>query len=182
MYGVLGLFFWSMAESVFFPIPPDALLMGLILLKPELGLIYGFVATLGSIIGAVLGYSLGRVCGRPLLQRWMSEARIVQIQTMFGYYDVWAVISAAVTPIPYKLVAISAGVFHISLYRFVVASLFGRGLRFTLLAYLVIQYGSSVVQWVSQYFDQISLAVVGITLVVIFLWLKVRQLLISRDL
>ncbi len=161
MYSIFGLFLWAMAESIFFPVPPDALLMGLVIHSPRYALWYGLLVTLGSVIGALIGYVIGLLGGRPLLERFVRVERLVKVQKMFQDHDVWAIIIAGVTPIPYKVFAISAGVFRLSVSRFLVASFIGRGLRFMLEAFLVQLYGPRILEWVTNYFDVMTLGIVG---------------------
>ena len=161
MSSLLGLFLWAMAESIFFPVPPDALLMGLAIQSPRYALLYGLIVTFGSVIGAFIGYVIGLSGGRPLLERFVKVEQLTKVQRMFQDYDVWAIIIAGVTPIPYKVFAISAGVFHLSILRFLVASFIGRGLRFMLEALLILLYGPRILEWVFDYFDVVTLGIVG---------------------
>src|SRR5690606_16596978 len=98
-----SLFFLSFIEAIFFPIPPDVLLLPLSVLRPQMAPLFGVVATAGSVAGAAVGYLLGKWGGRPLLERVASPVRVRQVQDLFHRYDVWAIGIAGFTPIPYKL-------------------------------------------------------------------------------
>src|SRR5690625_3920488 len=108
-----NLFWVSFIEAIFFPIPPDVMLIPLVLLRPSEGLLFALMATVGSVLGATVGYGIGLKGGRPVLSRFASRQRINQIESLLGRYDTWATAVAAFTPIPYKVFAIAAGVFSL---------------------------------------------------------------------
>ncbi|NLM25055.1 MAG: DedA family protein [Firmicutes bacterium] len=174
----LGLFLWSVVEAIFFPIPPDGLLMALALKKN--GLYLGAITTIGSILGALIGYYLGIKGGRPLLKKWVNQERLYKVEALFNKYDVWVVMVAGFTPIPYKVFAISAGVFQSHIPRFIVASLIGRGLRFMLEGYFVMVYGAQIIDWLKEYFDTISLLLVAGIIVLVLLVTYLKRLVIKR--
>lgn len=174
MLETLGLFFWSVVEAIFFPIPPDGLLMALALKKN--GIYLGLVTTIGSVLGALIGYYIGMKGGRPLLERWVKKERLLKVDDLFNRYDVWVVMIAAFTPIPYKVFSISAGVFRGNVPRFIIASLIGRGLRFIAEGYVVMVYGARIIEWLQKYFNLLSLvvAVVIVLAVLLITFLKKR--------
>lgn len=176
----VGLFLWSLAESIFLPIPPDALLMGLTLKGSYSGLFYGAITTVGSVIGALIGYAIGMVGGRRLLERWVKQASLQKVEDLFNKYDVWVVMIAGFTPIPYKIFAISAGVFKSDIPRFVIASFIGRGLRFMLEAYLVMVYGAKIIEWLQEYFNLTSLVLVGVIVVTVLLVSYLKSYITKR--
>src|SRR5690606_27734878 len=115
-----SLFWLSFVESIFFPIPPDVVLLPLSALRPDGAPLYGLLATVGSVSGAAIGYAFGLWGGRPLLQRFVSGERIHQVETLFQRYDGWAIGIAGFTPIPYKVFTLAAGVFRLSIPRFLI--------------------------------------------------------------
>jgi membrane protein YqaA with SNARE-associated domain len=133
-----ALFALAFAESSFFPIPPDILLIALCLGRPDRSLWYALVTTVGSVTGGLGGYWIGSsvfdALGRPILEFYGLMDRYGDVQTLYRQYDVWAVGIAGLTPIPYKVFTVTAGAFKISLPGFLVASVVGRGLRFGLVA------------------------------------------------
>ena len=129
-YGGVALFAISFAESSFFPVPPDVLLIPLALAKTSWALLFALVATIGSTIGGILGFYIGVKGGQPFLKRFFKPEKVALVQGYYQRYDVWAVGMAGFTPIPYKLFSISAGAFGLDLKRFVLASIVGRGGRF----------------------------------------------------
>jgi membrane protein YqaA with SNARE-associated domain len=152
-YGGIALFAIAFAESSFFPVPPDVLLIPLALTRTSWALLFAAVATAGSLAGGVLGYFIGDKGGRPLLQRFFKPEKVALVQGYYRRYDVWAVGMAGFTPIPYKLFSISAGAFGLDLKRFILASIVGRGGRFFLVGLAILIFGESVRAFLDEYFD-----------------------------
>lgn len=167
--GPLGLFVLSFAESSFFPIPPDILLIGLAILNPENSFYLALITTAGSVLGAIFGYMIGLKGGRPLLNRFISNEKIALIHNYFNKYDVWAIGIAGFTPIPYKLFTISAGVFYINFFRFVLVSILARGARFFLVGASIYFFGSTIKSMLQKYFNIFSIAFVGLIIAGFFL-------------
>ena len=160
----------SFIEAIFFPIPPDTLLMPLVLRNPQIALWAATITTLASVAGAVVGYTIGLRGGRPLLLRFASGPRLEQVERLYRRYDMWAIFMAAFTPIPYKVFALSAGVFDLTLGRFVVASLIGRFSRFAFVAFLVAAYGAEMVAFVERYFEELTLVVAAAAFAAWWIW------------
>ena len=149
----------SFSDSVFSPVPPDVLLIGIGVRQPESAVWLALLATASSVAGAVVGYWLGRTVGRPLLNRLVSPEKVSRAEGMFNRYGVWAVLVAALTPLPYKVFAILAGVLRLDLRAFVVVSLIGRGARLLALGVLLYFYGESVEQFIDDNFQLVTIAV-----------------------
>ena len=163
-YGAPALFGLALAESSFFPIPPDPLLIALCLGAPALSLRFAANATLASVIGGVVGYGLGAGAWH-LLQDWffayvpgVSAESFARVQGLYDRYDFWAVFFAGLTPIPYKVFTLSAGVFSINFAVFVVASVLSRGLRFFMLAGLIFYFGEPITKFIDRYFNLLAWA------------------------
>lgn len=161
--GGWGLFLVAFAESSFFPIPPDVLLVPLVLAAPKLALWYAALCTASSLAGGVFGYFIGRRAGRKILLRFTTEERIAGVQKLFDRWGGWAVGIAAFTPIPYKVFTIAGGLFRVGRTAFVTASVIGRGGRFFLEALLLQRYGRSIVAFITQNFELLT---IGITLII----------------
>jgi membrane protein YqaA with SNARE-associated domain len=157
-YGGVALFAIAFAESSFFPVPPDVLMIPLALAQTTNALFFAAAATSGSTLGGILGFFIGVKGGRPLLQRIFKPEKIALVQNHYRRYDVWAVGLAGFTPIPYKLFSISAGALGLDCKRFVLASIVGRGGRFFLVGLVITVFGESVKGFLDTYFD---LAVIG---------------------
>jgi membrane protein YqaA with SNARE-associated domain len=132
-YGYLGIFFISFTESIIQPIPPDPFITG--------GTIFGLnvlkaavVAATGSVLGAVVGYFLGKFLGEPVAKKLLSEKYYEKGEILFRKYGILAVIIAAITPIPFKVISWLAGIFEMPLLGFIIAAAIGRFPRFLIMA------------------------------------------------
>ncbi len=145
-----GLLLVAFAESSFFPIPPDTILIPLAFLNPDKALWYGFLTTLASVAGGALGYFIGHKGGRPIVNKFISDEKLYRVKQLYNKYDVWAVGLAAFTPIPYKVFTIAAGLFELDFKRFLLASFLGRGGRFITIGLLIQIFGPAVKPFITQ--------------------------------
>jgi len=152
-YPIVGLSILSFAESFFFPIPPDVVYIPLAILNPKNAFFYAFITTFFSVLGGIFGYYLGKIGGRPLIKKIVSEEKLYQVKLFYGKYDFLAVIIGGFTPIPYKIFSISAGIFDINLKKFILASIIGRGGRFFLVCTLIFFFGSRIKYFLENYFE-----------------------------
>lgn len=173
--GAAGLFILAFIESSFFPIPPDLLLIVLCLGRPEFALLFALVCTIGSVLGGMFGYMIGRVAEDKLLVRFIKKRRIEQAHRMFERYGPFAVLVAAFTPIPYKVFTISAGLFYLDFKKFIIASFIGRGIRFLTVALLVMMWGRLMVDFIEKYFNVITIAVVVLGIIGYFAYRLLRR-------
>jgi membrane protein YqaA with SNARE-associated domain len=158
----------SFAESSFFPVPPDVLLMPLALGNPRKWFRYATICTAASVLGGLAGYAIGygvwQEIGPYVLSHFhwlgLSEANFAKGQAFYQKYDFWAVFAAGLTPIPYKVFTILAGVSAINLPVFIVASIIGRGMRFYLVAGLMGVFGAKVTPFIEKYFNLLSIVFV----------------------
>jgi len=157
-YAMLALFAVAVAESSFFPIPPDGLLIALCLASPETAFLYALVCSIGSVLGGGLGYLIGLKGGRPLLKRWFKSEKVNLVENYYQRWDVWAVGLAGFTPIPYKVFTIAAGVFDLNFFRFIVTSVVSRSARFFLVAALFFFFGQRIQSFFEQYFALLTVA------------------------
>ncbi len=168
-YAVPALFILSFAESSFFPLPPDVLLMALTLGHPSWGMYYAGITTAGSVLGGIFGYAIGWWGGRPLLLRFMGKERVATIHQTFERYEGWAILIAGLTPIPYKVFTIGAGAFYVNFKVFVMASLISRGARFFIVAGTIQLFGPWVKEVIEKYFNLFTILLVG--LIAIGFWM-----------
>ena len=149
-YGTPALFFLSLAESSFFPIPPDVLQIALSVSKPLRSFYYATISGIGSVLGGVLGWYIGFALWASLggfFEAYVPGCTDENFQYVSALYDrwgFWALLGAAFTPVPYKVFTISAGVFDISLLVLIVASSLGRFARFYAVAVCVFFFGESI--------------------------------------
>jgi membrane protein YqaA with SNARE-associated domain len=154
------LFVLAFAESSFFPIPPDVLMVALGVVAPERALWFGLICTAGSVIGGAFGYGIGLWGGRPILYRFFSTSKIQAVEKLYDRYNAWATGIAGLTPIPYKVFTIGGGAFKINFKIFMVASIAARGFRFMAEGVLLYFFGESIRDFLFTYFNWLSIAFV----------------------
>lgn len=173
-WGVPALVALSFAEASFFPIPPDPLLMALCLGAPSRSLRIAAWATFASVVGGIAGYLLGAGAWSlvsDFFYTWVpgvTPDAFATVQDMYDRWDFRAVFLAGLTPLPYKIFALSAGVFAINFPVFVFASALSRGLRFFLVAGLIWKFGAPVTRFIDRYFNLLTL-LFGVLLVLGFI-------------
>jgi len=172
-YGHIGLFLIAFMEAFFLPVPPDLILIPLVLAAPELGLFYAFICLAGSILGAVAGYYIGKRGGRPLLNRFVPEAKILKVEKYFDKYGEMAVGVAALTPVPFMVFTVSSGVMKMDLNKVIIASILGRGGRFFSVAIVLMVFGDSMMGFLNQYFEMLTVVVAVVVVVGWFCWKKI---------
>lgn len=156
-YGVWVLFGLSFVESSFFPIPPDVLLIALAVAQPDKSLWFAAVCSIASVLGGMFGYWIGLKGGRPLLYRLFKPEKIKVVENYYRRWDVWAVGAAGLTPLPYKVFTISAGVFALNFPRFVLASVLSRSVRFFAVGVLFWLFGESIQKFIKDYFGWLTM-------------------------
>ncbi len=162
-HGTVALAVIAFAESSFFPIPPDVLLIALALGRPDLAFWYAAVCTVGSAAGGVAGYGIGYGGGRPVVEWLFGRAKVELVHRYFQRYEAWAVGIAGFTPIPYKVFTIGAGVFYVDFKIFVLSSVVSRGARFFLVAGLLFLFGPPIREFIERHFEWLTvLLVLGI--------------------
>jgi len=160
-YGVPALFLISFAESSFFPLPPDPLLLALCLGASKRSLRFAAVCTVASVLGGLAGYAIGAGAWH-LAQDWfftyvpgVSQEAFEGVRDFYDRHGFAAVFLAGLTPIPYKVFTLASGVFGINLGIFIPASILSRGLRFFLIAGLVWKFGPPIERFIDRNFDRL---------------------------
>lgn len=161
-WGAVALFVLAFTESSFFPIPPDVLLIALCLGCPSKSFRYALICLVGSVTGATLGYGLG-FWAWGAVDQWFipsifSQESFDAVGALYEEWNFWAVFTAGLTPIPYKIFTLAGGVFHINFPMFVFASIVGRGVRFFLIGWLIWKYGAPIKGFIDKYFNWIVIA------------------------
>lgn len=150
---------WTLAfvafiESSVFPIPPDVLLIPLVIARPDRAWLIAGVCTVASVLGGAFGYFIGwglfEQVGRPVLEFYGKDARFEEFADTYNAWGAWAVLIAGVTPFPYKVVTILSGATGLNFAVFMVASLIARGLRFFVVAGLLWKFGLPVRAFVEE--------------------------------
>lgn len=156
-YGTWALFGIAVAESSFFPVPPDVLLIALAVGAPRKSLRFAGVCTVGSVIGAAIGYLVGwefyELIGRKIIAFYSAEESYAAVKVLYQEWDAVAVMVAGLTPIPYKVFTIAAGAFQINFATFMLASIISRGARFFLIGALIWWLGPGIKDFIDRYFN-----------------------------
>lgn len=168
--GEVGLFALAFVESSFFPVPPDFLYIPMVLNGDAHPYVLASVCTVGSVLGALFGYVIGKYAGRPLVQRFVKQETIDKADSLFDQYGSAAILVAAFTPVPYKVFAIAAGINRMKILPFVLYSILGRGGRFFTVIYLLNQFGEAIIH---NFFNiSLAVAVLGIASFILFRWYR----------
>jgi membrane protein YqaA with SNARE-associated domain len=170
-YGAPALFILAFAESSFFPVPPDALLIALVLGSRTKAFRFASICTIASVTGALLGYVIGHFLWWTPAGEFtaiaefffinipgFTEETFFKIEEMFKAYDFWIIFTVGFTPLPYKVITISSGAFNISLIMFIIASVISRGARFFLVAFLIWKFGPQIKSFIDKYFNWLAIA------------------------
>lgn len=163
----------SFAESSFFPIPPDVMLMPMTLARPKRWWWFALLATLGSAAGGLLGYVIGMwALGliTPLLTAYGYMEQLDLAAQWFAKWGFWAVLIAGFSPIPYKAFTITAGLLAMNPLGFFIASILGRGARFFLVAGVIAWAGPRIAPWVREFIEWIGWTLVGIIALGVLVW------------
>ena len=163
-HAVFVLFLLAFAEASFFPIPPDVLLIGILVISSQKWWFYASISTVGSVLGAFFGYVIGwafyEAAGRQIVNFYNLQATVDAIGLKYAENAFLTIFTAAFTPIPFKIITIAAGLFKVPLWSLFVASLIGRGMRFFMVAFIVRVLGQKFNDLVIKYFNILSLAAV----------------------
>jgi membrane protein YqaA with SNARE-associated domain len=165
-YALPALVVLSFAESSFFPVPPDVLLIALCFCNPQRWFSLAAWCTVASVAGGLLGYVIGwglwEAVGLPIVRMYHGEAVVESVRVWYENYGFFGVLIAAVTPIPYKVFTIASGMMRFDLAQFVLASVLGRAMRFFLVAGLIRMFGARVKPFMERHFELAATALVAL--------------------
>lgn len=160
-YGGSALFIIALAESSFFPLPPDPLLLALCLGASKRSLRFAAIATVGSVVGGMIGYAIGAGAW-SVTQEWffayvpgVTPEAFEGVRDFYDRHGFAAVFLAGLSPIPYKVFTLASGVFGINFGVFVLASVLSRGFRFFLIAALVYRFGAPIERFIDRNFNKL---------------------------
>ena len=152
----------SFVESSVFPIPPDIVLIPMVLADRAKAFRIALICTIASVLGGMLGYAIGvflfEEIGRPMLEFYGYGPKVAEFQGKYNDWGAWAVFIAGVTPFPYKVITILSGVTSLDLLVFVVASVAARGLRFFIVAALLWKFGEPIRDFIEKYLGLLFVA------------------------
>ena len=151
----------SFAESSFFPIPPDILLIPMALASKANALFFAFICTLFSVLGGILGYAIGyffyNSVGIYIVDFYHLENSFNIFESYYKEFGILIVLGAGITPFPYKFITIASGVFGLNIFLFIIVSIIGRGLRFYLIAILLYFFGEKIKLIIDKYFNILTI-------------------------
>ena len=147
----------SFSESSFFPIPPDIILVPMIIAKRVKAWAYAFVCTVSSVIGGVAGYCIGYFfftnIGTLIVEYYDLSDQFNSFEVYYNQYGMWIVLGAGFTPFPFKFITIASGFFNLNIFLFIGVAIIARGLRFYLLALLLKIFGEMIKNLIDKYFN-----------------------------
>ncbi len=138
----------AFAESSFFPLPPDAMLIPMVLARPRRAYLFAAIATVASVVGGIAGYAIGyffyETVGRPIIEWYGYTEGFEALRATYREWGLWIILIKGLTPIPYKIVTIASGLSGFALLPFILASIITRGARFFLVALLLRRFGEPI--------------------------------------
>ena len=165
----------AFSESSFFPIPPDVMLIPMVLAKPNDWWRIALTCTLFSVIGGIVAYFVGfflfQLVALPLLEFYNYQDKILEFNEMYHNWGGWVVFLAGLTPFPYKIITIASGMTQLNLALFIALSVLSRGLRFFAVSVLLYHFGDRIRALLEKYFGLITL-LAGSGILLIYVWLK----------
>ncbi|MDX9923841.1 MAG: YqaA family protein [Ignavibacteriaceae bacterium] len=175
--GAIALFLIAFAESSFFPIPPDALLIALILGAQKKAFKFAAICTGASVLGALFGYMIGHFLWWNGANEFSSLAHFFfnnipgfsthlfyDVKALYDEWNFWIIFTAGFTPIPYKVFTVTGGAFNVNIVLFTIASILGRAGRFFLVSYLIWKFGPQIKTFIDKYFNMLA---IGFTVLLI---------------
>lgn len=186
-YGPIALFILAFAEASFFPIPPDALLIALVLGAKSKAFKFAANCTIGSVTGALFGYAIGHFLWWDGGTEFSSFAMFFfnnvpgftqnifySVKALYDDWNFWIIFTAGFTPIPYKVFTVTGGAFDINLPLFIIASIVSRAGRFFLVAFLIWKFGEQIKGFIDKYFNILA---IGFTVLLIGGFVLIKYLL-----
>ncbi|MCH8004420.1 MAG: DedA family protein [Nanoarchaeota archaeon] len=160
-YSSAALFVLAFSESSFFPVPPDVLQIALSVSKPKKSFFYALIASIGSVLGGILGYFIGLflfdTIGSLIINSLGYQAQFNSVGDLYKSYAFLAILVSAFTPIPYKVFTIAAGFWQVGLLPLIAASIIGRSARFFLVATLIHFFGPKIKEFIDKYFNLLTM-------------------------
>jgi membrane protein YqaA with SNARE-associated domain len=149
-----GLAAVSFIESSVFPIPPDIILIPMCIAKRNRAFHYATICTVSSVLGGLLGYAIGygfyEQFGKHIIEFYGLSAKFSELQAKYAVWGGWLIFAKGLTPFPYKIITILSGLLHLNLVTFIIASIFGRAIRFFLVAGLLWKFGAPIQEFIEK--------------------------------
>ncbi len=168
-FGAFGILAIALLDAALIPLPggPDAVVMTLSHLNHAMAPFYVLAAVVGSTFGCLVPYWIGRKTGEAALKKFSAEKR-ARVSELIDRFDTWAMLVGAVLPppFPFKLFLLTAGVFRMNVWRFLIALAIGRAVRFTLEAWMAVQYGDQAMTIFKQHYPKIGLGIAAVIILI----------------
>ena len=165
-YAKLLLFFVALIEPCLIPIPPDTLLIPMIIARRDKAYQFALICTIGSIVGGVIGYGVGALAmatvGKWIVETYHLQSAFEIFRAGFHKWGMWIILAKGFTPIPFIIVSIMSGLTHLNLGIFIFSASLTRGGRFFLEAFLIRKFGEPVQSFIEKYLTWIALGVLAI--------------------
>src|SRR3989338_7658299 len=160
-YSSFALFVIAFTESSFFPIPPDVLQIALSVSKPKKSFFFALISSIGSVLGGIFGYFIGFFLfdsvGKLIIDTLGYQSQFDAVGNLYKSYAFLVILTAAFTPIPYKVFTIAAGFWQVGLFPLIAASIIGRSARFFLVAALFYFFGPKIKELIDKYFNWLTI-------------------------
>ena len=151
----------SFAESSFFPIPPDIILIPMVVARQAKAWFFAFICTFSSVFGGIAGYMIGyffyNSLGFLIVEYYSLESQFANFNSYYNQYGLWIVLGAGFTPFPFKIITIASGLFELNIFLFTAVTLLGRGMRFFLIAGLIKMFGNFITKFIDKYFNILAM-------------------------
>ena len=151
----------SFIESSFFPIPPDIILIPMVIANRLKAWTYAFICTVSSVLGGILGYFIGyffyNSIGILILSYYSLDNQFANFESYYKDLGFWIVLGAGFTPFPFKFITIASGLFGLNIFLFIAVAFLARGLRFFLLAGLIKLFGDFIIKFIDKYFNILAI-------------------------
>ncbi len=156
-WGLAGV---SFAESSFFPIPPDVVLIPMCIADRQKAFFYATICTISSVLGGLFGYAIGYflfdTIGQKIIDFYHYQDAFDNLKQKYAEWGMWLIIGKGLTPIPYKIVTITSGVLKFSIPVFIFSSIIARSIRFYLVAWLIWKFGSPIQYFIEKYLTPLA--------------------------
>jgi membrane protein YqaA with SNARE-associated domain len=166
-YAEQALFWVAFAESSFFPLPPDLVLVPMTLAARHKAWRYAAICTIASVLGGIVGWGIGyflfEAVGRPILHFYGGLDQYEDLKRLFDEWGFWIILVKGMTPIPYKLLTITAGALQFNLLVFIIASIISRSMRFFLVAGLLWRYGTPMQTFIEKRLELVTFGFLAVT-------------------
>ena len=165
------------AESAVLPFPPEILLAPMTIANPRSSVRFAFLATVGSVIGALVGYLIGdfayEIIAQPIIEYFELTSHFDEVEMLFQEHGIWIIFISAIIPLPFKICTITAGMTEMAMLPFLLAAFMGRGIRFNLVTMLSRFGGKIIEEKIVKFLDKIELILLGIvvlSIIIYFAW------------